>query len=80
MKDLLAIYKKEMSPVRYRVLLNKLDDLCVDEGGRLHELGSLPMAKVPQTDGEDTCVRGGYGNLFKKMARDDGVMDVVKFN
>ena len=47
LSDLLKTYKTTMSPVRWRLLLNLLDDVCVDEGGRLHELGSLPMAKVP---------------------------------
>jgi hypothetical protein len=66
-----------MSVTQWRVLKNLINFRCNDEGGRLDELGAEAMANIENSPGENTDVIGGYGNLFKKIADDDGVTDVV---
>ena len=69
-----------MSVVAWRVLKMKLNGICEVEGGRLEDLGALAYIKCDEGSGGNKCVEGGYGNLFKKVAQDEGVTDVVKLN
>jgi len=82
LRPMLDMYKTQLTIPSYRFLQNLLEFFLFIEGGSMTELGSqgYSLVPVPIPTGIDTDVKGGYGNLFKKIAKEDGVTDVVKFN
>jgi len=79
LRPILDIYESQLSVTSWRVLQNLLEFWLFIEGGTMTELGSVAFS-APSPLGPDFGIKGGYGNLYKKIAKDDGVMDVVKFN